>query len=43
MKGLKRSGVKFETGIKDKLFKMNSQLSDLFSIIELGEVPGGKI
>lgn len=41
MKGLKRSGVKVEIGTKDKLRRMNSQLSDLFSVIELGEITGG--
>ncbi|XP_065088225.1 uncharacterized protein LOC135709769 [Ochlerotatus camptorhynchus] len=38
MKGLKRGGVSFETGLKGKLSKLNSQLGDLFSIVELGEV-----
>lgn len=41
MKGLKRSGVKVEAGTNEKLRKMNSQLSELFSIIELGEITGG--
>ncbi|XP_065087034.1 uncharacterized protein LOC135708811 [Ochlerotatus camptorhynchus] len=42
MKSLKRGGVSFETGLKGKLSKLNSQLGDLFSIVELGEVHGLK-
>lgn len=40
MKTLKQSGVKLEYGMKDKLLKMNSQLTDLFDVVELGEIPG---
>lgn len=41
MKGLKHSGIKVEAGTKVKLWKMNSELCNFFSIIELGDVPGG--
>lgn len=41
VKGFKKCGVKFEPGAVQKLSTLNSTLSDLFSVVQLGDLTKG--